>query len=199
MELNNQDYSYKDYLNQLDKSNTNGNHESMYDLIHGANSFNPGMMNSMESFDERIPFNPLEVLDEYEQDYDYMKSTYPLIVRKIQSEVSNQCDILEYSGSCMFDERPDRVHLSAIINTIYNKVQEFDKDNPELQAEELSYNPLTAMSQRRCCGFCSPPPPPMSDFNQYGRPNWLHCLIEVMFLNEMLFRRRRFCCRRRHF
>ena len=185
---------YTKYLNHLEQSNTQENHESMYQMLQDMSI---GEQDDFTEFeDDSASFHPLKTLGEYEDDFMYMKSLYPLIVRKIQVEVNNECDQLEYSGSCMFDEHPDKVHLSTIINRIYNKVQEMDKDNADLQAEELSYNPLTAMSYRRCCGFSSPPPPPLSDYNQYGRPNWLHCLIEVMVINEMLFRRRRYCCRK---
>lgn len=131
--------------------------------------------------------------EQYEKDYTYFKQQLsPYIVRVIQQEIDDQCDKLEYAGSCMFDESPDRIHLETIVTSIYNKVESMDMDNPDLQAEEVSYNPLTAKELRRCTGFNCPPPAPISDYTQYGRPNWLKDLIGVMLLNEMLYRRRRY-------
>lgn len=195
------------YGNQNHTSNTNSKHTSMRDLICGMATSNTtnGLTNSLyaTSINADDPYQALttpaspmskEMLAEYESDYMFMKSLYSNVVRIIQEEVDEQCDQLEYAGSCMFDKYPDKVHLGTIINIIYNKVQNLDKDNPELQAEELSSNPLTALSYRRCNGFACPPPPPISDFNQFGRPLWLRNLIEVMLYNEILFRRRRFHC-----
>ena len=225
-DLNSEGYSdymtnlyFNHYINQNNRSDTEDNHTSMKELINEMAASNstsqmeqpqseqafPESEQAIEAFDSEgyfdayaQSFSPVikDSLEAFETDYDYMKSLYPVVVRKIQAEVDDQCDQLEYTGSCMFDEYPDKVHLSTIINTIYAKVQQYDKDDPELQAEELSYNPLTAMSYRRCSGFNCPPPPRMSDFNQYGRPNWMRNLIEVMLYNEMLYRRRRFKCRR---
>lgn len=224
MEQNNRDHAnegYSDhitnlyfnhYVNQKSSPDTKDTHTSMRDIIHGMaasdskeksadyisqeNLANQDLSNTYETLTAPERKEPKEAFQQFEKDYVYMKSLCPAIVRKIQREIDEQCDQLEYTGSCMFDELPDRIHLSTIINTVYMKVQQYDKDDPELQAEELSYNPLTAMSYRRCSGFSCPPPPPISDYNQYGRPNWMRNLIEVMLYNEMLYRRRRYRCYR---
>lgn len=133
---------------------------------------------------------------EMEQDYDFFKSLYPKIAREIQKLVDDQCDQLEFSGSSMFDEVPDKVHLGAMVDAIYNKAVAMDKDNPELQTEELSGNPL-GYPAFHCRGFECPPPPPRADYDRYGRPNWLRLLIENMLFNEMFYRRMRFRRRRR--
>lgn len=130
--------------------------------------------------------------ESYEKDYLFLKGLCPSVVRKIQVQIDEECDKLEYAGSCMFDEFPDKVHLSTIINTIYNKVKDLDKEDLELQTEELSYNPLLGSPYRPCTGMCCPPPPPLSDYNLYGRPNWLRDLIEILLYNEIIYRRMRY-------
>ena len=42
------------------------------------------------------------------RDYHYLKQLYPAEMRKIQQEIEELCDQMEYDGSPMFDEYPDR-------------------------------------------------------------------------------------------
>ncbi len=133
-----------------------------------------------------------------ERDYEYFKSMYPQTVKRIQALIDDHCDQLEYNGSSMFDEHPDKVHLGTMVDTIYNQAQSMDTDNPELQTEEIPGNPLYGPPYHYG-GFEYPPPPPRADYGPYGRPNWLRHLIENMLYNEMLYRRMRYRRRRRRF
>ncbi len=133
---------------------------------------------------------------EMEKDYEYFKSLYPQTAKRIQQLIDDQCDQLEYEGSSMFDEVPDKVHLDAIVDHIYNQAMEMDKDNPELQAEEMNTNPLSA-SPRHCKGLECTPSLTIADFNPYGRPNWLRFLIQSMLYNDLIYRRMRYHRRRR--
>ena len=49
---------------------------------------------------------------EYEKDLDRMRELYPNEVKKIQKYVDEECDRMEYEGSLMFDEYPDKTMLS---------------------------------------------------------------------------------------
>ena len=120
---------------------------------------------------------------EYERDMQKLKDLYPKEVKSIQALVEDECDKMEYEGSLMFDEYPDKLMLRQIVNRIYDgvagsqmSIQGFeaspyeaeqyepesyeDKTSQEgdMQAEEL---PLEGrlMEQRRP-GFGPPPPPP---------------------------------------
>lgn len=46
--------------------------------------------------------------DEYEKDLIRVKESYPKEVAMIQSAVERRCDELEYEGSPIYDEEPDR-------------------------------------------------------------------------------------------
>ena len=48
---------------------------------------------------------------EYEKDMERMKELYPKEVKTILSYVEDECDKMEYEGSLMFDEYPDRLML----------------------------------------------------------------------------------------
>lgn len=156
-----------------------------------------------------FPYYGYDSTEAADRDASYMKQIYPAAVKKIQTYVEDECDKLEYDGSCMFDDCPDRVHLSVVTNVIYEKVKDLDFSNNQLTAESLQNN------QRPChggnCGKPRPPrhprpcgpgqhcPPPRPDYHHDGRPDWMKDLIEVLLFNEMNNRRRRYRGRKRWF
>ena len=113
---------------------------------------------------------------EYEKDMDRMKELYPKEVGRIVECVEDECDRMEYEGSLMFDEYPDKVMFERIKNRIYDKLQEKypveeedDRDQAMIMQQEV---------RRRY--------PP--------HKNWLGDMIEVLLYQEMHHRR----CRRRN-
>lgn len=122
---------------------------------------------------------------EYERDMERMKELYPRNVKSILEIVEEECDKMEYEGSLMFDEYPDRMMLERLVDKIYDKVKN-DNRNQETQMEVEQY-------QRRPSG---PPPfgPPPFGPPPFGPPrNDLRDLIGVILNNEMYKRR----CRHR--
>ena len=67
------------------------------------------------------------------RDYEYMKSMYPDVAKRIMPYVEEECDHLEYTGSMMFDECPDQLQLQMMCRRICTRVRENDvvKDNIE--------------------------------------------------------------------
>lgn len=57
---------------------------------------------------------------EYARDLEKLKGMYPKEVRSIQEMVEDECDKMEYEGSLMFDEYPDRVMVNRIVKRIYD-------------------------------------------------------------------------------
>lgn len=170
-------------------------------------------MNVSDSFYKNIeklevpsyPFYGYDNAEEIDKDVDYIKSLYPNNVRLIQKEVEEECDKLEYDGSCMFDECPDRVHLNTIVDNIYERLDDNDVDTKEVQAENL-LGPGPVRPPWGPCGpnGCPPPPrpshpgrPPKPDFRPDGRPDWRRDLIQSLLFNEILHRRRRHRSRKR--
>lgn len=76
-------------------------------------------------FEQYFPFyaaysNPLLYEGErmQEQEFNLMKSYYPQTVQRIQEKVEEECDLLDYEGSRLYDEYPDKYmlyHLSCKI------------------------------------------------------------------------------------
>lgn len=59
---------------------------------------------------------------EYEKDMDRMKELYPREVKRILEYVEDECDRMEYEGSLMFDEYPDRMMIERITERICQNI-----------------------------------------------------------------------------
>ena len=89
---------------------------------------------------------------EYERDRERLKEMYPKEAKRIQRVVEEECDKMEYDGSLMFDEYPDRVMVQKLCDDIYNKV--YDNTTAEVETEQYR-------DRRPGGGFPPPPPPPL--------------------------------------
>lgn len=117
--------------------------------------------------DYRLPYYmayplPLQYDDEKveRRDFEYMKSMYPLAVKRILPYVEEECDRMSYENSMIYDEYPDQLQIRLMCNRIYDKVKKRkvqDEEDLEMQAT--------------------------------GNDEWLHELVQVMVFQE-LFRRR---------
>ena len=113
---------------------------------------------------------------EYEKDMERMKELYPREVKRIQDMVDEECDKMEYEGSLMFDEYPDRMMLEQITDRIAERMRGMEPNMEASQRrEELPpFRPPVGIPTR----------PPRDD---------LRNLIGVL-LNHEMYRRR---CRHR--
>lgn len=73
------------------------------------------------------------------RDFEYFKSMYPDRVKTLQMYVEEVCDEMEYDGSPIYDEFPDRILMEQMIQKIANRAaaagQEAEK--AEMTSEEL--------------------------------------------------------------
>lgn len=134
-----------------------------------------------------VPNRVNEEEDNMDTDIDYMKNMYPQAAKKVLRLVEDECDKLEYAGSCMFDEYPDRTNLSRIVIRIYEQSKDIGEEGND-NSSEVEVNQL-------CSGrYC--PYNRCVDCYEDGRPNWLYQMIQTMLYQEMLNRRRRYRYRR---
>ena len=63
------------------------------------------------------------------RDYDYMKSIYPDTAKRVLPYMEEECDRMEYDGSMMYDEYPDRLQLRLMCRRIYDKAEK-EEENP---------------------------------------------------------------------
>lgn len=62
------------------------------------------------------------------RDMEKIQQLYPTTAMMIKNIVSEQADRMDYDGSMMFDETPDRVMIERIVNEIYDRLM---RDNEE--------------------------------------------------------------------
>lgn len=89
-------------------------------------------------YDEYFPFhaayaNPMLYDGERIQDeeFELMKSYYPDTVRRIQERVEEECGRLDYEGSRLYDEYPDKYMLYRLCRKIREEVE------PEMEIQEV--------------------------------------------------------------
>lgn len=127
--------------------------------------------------DYRLPYYmaypmPLQYDDERieRRDYEYMKSMYPMAVKKILPYVEEECDRMAYDGSKIYDEYPDQLQIRLMCNRIYDKVRKmkpYDEEEMEMQASR--------------------------------NEDWLKDLVQIMLFQELFQRRNRHRRNRRRF
>ena len=86
---------------------------------------------------------------EYEKDMERMKELYPKEVTCILEAVEEECDKMEYEGSLMFDEYPDRFMTERIVEHIYEEISSGEKDK-ELLCSLIGVILSNEMYRRRC-------------------------------------------------
>lgn len=88
-----------------------------------------------------------------EEEFKLMKSYYPQTVQHIQERVEEECDLLDYEGSRLYDEYPDKYMLYHLSSRIKESIQ------PELSSEAVRESFLDELiqvmlyqeiSRRRC-------------------------------------------------
>ena len=112
--------------------------------------------------DSRLPYYmayPMPLLYDDERvernDYEYMKSQYPLTAKKVLPYVEEECEHMEYEGSVMYDEFPDQLQIRLMCNRIYDKVKNMEESEEGLGREGWLKELIQIMLfqelfQRRC-------------------------------------------------
>lgn len=176
------DINYNPYSHYNNNKGQYTNHNGQYTNHKGQynNSKNYNYEYPMMQIPIQFPEEDLDGMDE--MDINYMKRMYPDICKKIQYFIDEECDKMEYDGSYMYDEYPDKEAIEMITDKIYEKVNKEEKIEVEaLEKKVEKDNEKVETSQRG-----------------YRRPNrWLRDLVKILLLNEMFGRRRRRYRRRR--
>lgn len=111
-------------------------------------------------YDQYFPFyvtsmQSYSFQEENDQDREIrlMKSYYPEISRVIQEKVEEECDYMDYEGSRMYDEYPDKFMLYHVCQKIRGEVKsELQSQNiPEKFLDELIQILLYQEMERKRC------------------------------------------------
>ena len=96
-----------------------------------------------------------------EQEFALMKSYYPEAAGRIQEKVEEECQLLDYEGSRLYDEYPDRLMMRSLCRQIREQVagelemQEISDRFLDDLIEVLLYQEISRRRcrRRRCRGF----------------------------------------------
>ena len=80
---------------------------------------------------------------EQEREFDLMKSYYPETARKIQEKVEEECQLMDYEGSRLYDEHPDKFMMHRLYRQIRSQV------DGEMAAQEIPDEFLDELIQVR--------------------------------------------------
>ncbi len=73
------------------------------------------------------------------RDLEYLQQMYPYEVRRYQRRVSEVLDRMDYEGSMIYDEYPDRYSLERLAESVWSIIK-MEENNAE---SDLSQNPET--------------------------------------------------------
>ena len=88
-----------------------------------------------------------------EQEFELMKSYYPITVQQIQERVEEECDHLDYEGSRLYDEYPDRFMLYHLGRKIVDEVKseaDMEAMSDGLLGDLVEVLLFHEISRRRC-------------------------------------------------
>ena len=131
-------------------------------------------------YEQPIPFYmaypfllPLDQEQAQEKDLQVMRSFYSRRAAKIQEKVDRECDRMEYDGSMMFDEYPDKFMMEHLCMKIVQEVLKEEEGNTSVLIIEE-----TCQGGQGSCG-------------NKREEEGLRDLIGVILFNEMFRRRSR--------
>ena len=125
---------------------------------------------------------PFSYDDEREErrDFEYLKSMYPDVPKRILPYVEEECDRMEYENSMVYDQYPDKLQLKLMCRRICDNVG---------RHERLSFGDIGSGD---CACGCSADQNAEGERRQSGNhieAQSLRDLIEVMLYQE-IYRRR---------
>ncbi len=99
-----------------------------------------------------MPFSPFynyDSSDAIDNDYFYMQSITPYGMSDITKHIIDECDRLEYDGSFMFDEYPDKNQMLAVTKRIAKNCSS-DKSMENVIFQALANEMIHRRRRRRC-------------------------------------------------
>lgn len=90
------------------------------------------------------------VNEQMERDRMYFMELYPAQWKELQQRVEEVIDALDYPGSPIYDEYPDRMRMYGLIDGIYNQLMKEFADSQNTNNNMNSNNDLAMWSDKDC-------------------------------------------------
>ena len=139
-------------------------------------------------------------MDLPDQETQYFLNMYPEKMSRVQKKVEEECDKMDYEGSMMYDEFPDRVLLKRISRNIYEVLLEdrIVSEGEFMDSEEKGVR--DDEEELRETGLFSPNVGRITKLNaqtsnkpreySHNKDSWLKEAIDVLLMEEIQRRRR---------
>ncbi len=93
--------------------------------------------------------------DTVTRDLEYLQQMYPLEAKKYQKSIARILDQLDYEGSMIYDEYPDRWQIYRLTQVIVDEIKKMDNDQQEKtqegKTEEKDWDRITEFVQVLLC------------------------------------------------
>ncbi len=86
--------------------------------------------------------------DTVTRDLEYLQEMYPAEAKKYQKVIAEILDRLDYEGSMIYDEYPDKWQIYRLTRVVVDKLQQDESAEPEQQ----DWNRITEFVQVLLCG-----------------------------------------------
>lgn len=81
------------------------------------------------------------------RDLEYMKSLYPEKVREMLPYVEEECQRMEYAGSMVYDEYPDKLLLHLMCRRVFDKyIRDLHKEKMEQSEKDTLYELIQVLT-----------------------------------------------------
>lgn len=112
---------------------------------------------SEQSMNEKMPYYmaypaPFSYDDERTErmDFEYLKSMYPDLPKRLLPYVEEECDRMEYENSMIYDQYPDRLQLRLMCRRVYDNVGKHEKELAEETRDLIEVMLYQELYKRRC-------------------------------------------------
>nr|WP_294492430.1 hypothetical protein [uncultured Mediterraneibacter sp.] len=83
-------------------------------------------------------------------DFEYLKSMYPDLPKRILPYVEEECDRMEYENSMVYDQYPDKLQLKLMCRRAYENVTGHEKDLSDDVRDLIEVMLYQELYKRRC-------------------------------------------------
>ncbi|MCH5263951.1 MAG: hypothetical protein J1F42_13660 [Lachnospiraceae bacterium] len=76
--------------------------------------------------------------DSVTRDLEYLQQMYPSQAKKYQKMIAETLDHIDYEGSMIYDEYPDKWQIYRLTQMIVEKIKKSDEENTDMDEDRLT-------------------------------------------------------------
>ena len=135
--------------------------------------------------------------DKVQRDLEYLQQMYPTEAKRYQRIIVSMLDKIDYEGSMIYDEYPDRMRLYSLAQDIVNQIkreESMERNNAMNSNRMLNRNPMSNMGNMDGMNPMNnvgnmDNMNPMDDWDNPERWEHLSNLIQILLFYEIYKRR----------